>query len=77
MNNKELSAYPIEGSISHQGLTKLEAFTLAAMQGLLSNPVMGEHVSGIDCIEDITETALEFAEAQLNLIEKKKEMNNE
>jgi len=38
MSNKDKSAYPIPASdMQGLGLTKLEAFTMAAMQGLLSN----------------------------------------
>ena len=50
------------------------------MQGLLANRVMGDadlHPSGKDWVEDITESALEFAEAQLDLIEKNKARRNE
>ena len=39
MNNQDMPAYPIvAGDYEWHGLTKLEAFTMAAMQGMLANP---------------------------------------
>jgi hypothetical protein len=38
MNNKDKPANPCLHHYKNIGLTKLEAFTMAAMQGLISNP---------------------------------------
>jgi|AraplaMF_Cvi_mMS_1032046.scaffolds.fasta_scaffold33293_4 hypothetical protein len=38
MDNPQMPAYPVTSNNGLTGLTKLEAFTIAAMQGLCANP---------------------------------------
>ena len=55
------------------GLTKREHFTAVALQGLLSNSEMGDSAlwdSAEEWIAQITESAKEFADAQLKELEK-------
>jgi hypothetical protein len=82
MNNQEKPAYPVfnsEGFVSFAGvdggyginsmlgLTKLEAFTMAAMQGLCANPqvVDGRQWTSLHCVAvDIAKTTLAELEKQ-------------
>lgn len=55
------------------GLTKREKFAAMAMQGFLSNSVMGDcdlHENPTGWIKDITESSIEFADALLSKLEK-------
>lgn len=68
MSNKDMPVYPVSGNDAEQcqGLTKLEAFTMAAMQGILANP------SVKDCFPKIVaDIAADYAEAALAELEKR------
>lgn len=65
MENKDKPAYPRSGFELSQndsgyyydnGLTKLEAFTMAAMQGLCANTLISESILPISAIAIATET---------------------
>ena len=59
-----------------KGLTKREQFAAMAMQGLLSNSVMGDsdlHNNASDWKKDMVESATEFADALLAQLEEKGE----
>lgn len=67
MNN----AFPIPGlkdDCGFNGLTKREYFAALAMQGILSNSVMGDsilHDSPEEWLKDVSESAVEFADATI------------
>lgn len=68
-NDGHLHGCPVTGS----GVTKREQFAAMAMQGFLSNSVMGDcdlHENPADWIKDITESSIEFADALLAQLEK-------
>ena len=56
----------------HYGLTKLEAFTMAAMQGLLANHTMIDNNS-LQSLEWIARTAIEQATETLKQLEQHEE----
>jgi hypothetical protein len=65
MSNKDTPAYPIPGmNMQSLGLTKLEAFTMAALQGLLAN-----EYNGTDSPKSLACTAIDYAEAALAELE--------
>lgn len=82
MNNKDMPAYPVSEYDIHtfghktidetaafvKGLTKLEAFTVAAMQGLCANPSFSLCDGGIS----VGHAAVCAAEAALAELEKRK-----
>jgi len=74
-DNKDLPAYPIHIDVppnsERQGLTKIEAFTMAAMQGLCANPFYLETNFG-KTIPGIAEDAIKIAKATLALLDPKK-----
>ena len=56
-----------------EGLSLRDYFAAKAMQGLMSNPIMGDaalHDSADGWIKDITESAFEFADAMIREHEK-------
>jgi len=61
MNNGNTAAYPTTPERDNLGLTKREAFTMAAMQGMLSNPTYV-----YDGFKALAELSIEAAEAQLS-----------
>jgi hypothetical protein len=82
MNNADMPAMPINedetdrvdiGIKIYTGLTKREHFSGLAMQGLLSNPVMGDsdlHPNAEEWRDDIIGCSLEFADALLTELDK-------
>jgi hypothetical protein len=81
MNNSDMPAMPQpiaanengfcdtgEYSRGNVGLTKREHFAGLAMQGILSNSVMGDsalHEKHEDWVKDISDSSLQFADALL------------
>ena len=62
-----------KGTYYATGLTKLEHFAGLAMQGFLSNSVMGDsnlHDSASEWKKDIAESSVEFANALLSQLDK-------
>jgi hypothetical protein len=82
MNNSDMAAmpntnpetYPTPCPINYgHGLTKREHFAGLAMQGILSNSVMGDsalHEKHEDWVKDISESSLQFADALLAELDK-------
>jgi hypothetical protein len=89
MNNADMPAMPTglvdedvfnsEGKFcgtveaKYVGLTKREHFAGLAMQGILSNSVMGDsalHEKHEDWVKDISDSSLQFADALLAEIDK-------
>jgi hypothetical protein len=82
MNNSDIPVMPTEQSTEHfsqastdysVGLTKREHFAGLAMQGILSNSVMGDsalHEKYEDWVKDISESSLQFADALLAELDK-------
>jgi hypothetical protein len=68
MDNKDKPANPCLHQPNELGLTKLEAFTMAAMQGLISNP-------GLESFEPhaFAHDAVVLAKATLAALEKANE----
>lgn len=80
LTNKDLPAYPVseeetdritDGITLFSGLTKLEAFTMAAMQGILGNRGMIDDVNARSSLW-VSEKSLEVAIATLEALEKVK-----
>jgi len=76
MNNRDTPASPLavglllnDGTIdaSRAGLTKREAFAMAAMQGMLANPYLMEILSDVD---GIAKDAVEYADSLLKELDK-------
>ena len=80
VNNGDMPAMPFEGGdnngrLPRWGLTKREKIAAMAMQGFLSNSVIGDcdlHENPADWIKDITESSIEFADALLSKLEQDK-----
>jgi hypothetical protein len=86
MNNSDMPAMPQpiaasesgfldteEYSKGNGGLTKREHFAGLAMQGILSNSVMGDsalHEKHEDWVKDISESSLQFADKLLAELDK-------
>jgi hypothetical protein len=78
MDNPQLPAYPIGPGCSlnypnENGLTKLEVFTMAAMQGLCANPEAVKYfeTSGvIQCTSDLPKAAANIAKSTLSELSK-------
>jgi hypothetical protein len=88
MNNADMPAMPQSGDNIEQwndprnpsagtyfadGLTKREHFAGLAMQGILSNSVMGDsalHEKHEDWVKDISDSSLQFADALLAALDK-------
>lgn len=65
MSNKDMPAYPVSDDPTHTpGLTKLEAFTMAALTGLCANGEMAAFGSS-----GVAKIAAEAAEAALAELE--------
>ena len=65
-----------QSTLDASGLTKREQFAAMAMQGLLSNSVMGDsdlHNNASDWKKDMVESATEFADALLAQLEEEGE----
>jgi len=54
MNNGDMPASPVvtADNIHHKGLSKREAFAMAAMQGLVANSHLADVLTSIDSLSD-------------------------
>ena len=64
MENSELAAYPRDRDGFSKGMTKRERFTMAAMQGLLSNSAYDEYGA-----TQLSKEAISYADSQLKELE--------